>query len=177
MSQVGNLQVPQKKLQDLYEHVVLEMTEAKELDVARTLLRQTQVMSVLRKEDERRYLRLENLMGRVFVDASDLYPETTRDKRRSKIASDLAQEVSVIPPSRLMTIVGQALKWQRLQGALPDGAEIDLLRGVAVGKLDEEVVRHLRQRLGVLLVRDNVAMLCARTPTFSPAEIDGDDDS
>ena len=138
LSQVGNLQVPQKKLQDLYEHVVLEMTEAKELDVARTILRQTQVMSVLRKEDERRYLRLENLMGRVFVDASDLYPETTRDKRRSKIASDLAQEVSVIPPSRLMTIVGQALKWQRLQGALPDGAEIDLLRGVAVGKLDEE---------------------------------------
>lgn len=45
-----------------------------------------------------------------------------------------------------------------------------------VGKLDEEVVRHLRQRLGVLLVRDNVAMLCARTPTFPPAAVDGDDD-
>ena len=45
-----------------------------------------------------------------------------------------------------------------------------------VGKLDEEVVRHLRQRLGVLLVRDNVAMLCARTPTFPPAEVDGEDD-
>ena len=45
-----------------------------------------------------------------------------------------------------------------------------------VGKLDEEVVRHLRQRLGVLLVRDNVAMLCARTPSFPPAEVDGEDD-
>ena len=41
-----------------------------------------------------------------------------------------------------------------------------------VGKLDEEVIRHLRQRLGVMLVRDNVAMLCARTPTFPPAEVD-----
>ena len=46
-----------------------------------------------------------------------------------------------------------------------------------VGKLDEEVIRHLRQRLGVMLVRDNVAMLCARTPTFPPAEFDGEDDS
>ena len=46
-----------------------------------------------------------------------------------------------------------------------------------VGRLDEEVVRHLYQRLGVLLVRDNVTMLCARTPTFPPAEIDGDNDS
>ena len=48
--------------------------------------------------------------------------------------------------------------------------------GLLEGRLDEEVVRHLRQRLGVLLVRDNVAMLCARTPTFPPAAVDGDDD-
>ena len=45
-----------------------------------------------------------------------------------------------------------------------------------VGKLDEEVVAHLRQRLGILLVRDNVAMLCARTTTFPAAAVDGEDD-
>ena len=45
-----------------------------------------------------------------------------------------------------------------------------------VGKEGGEVVRHLRQRLGVLLVRDNVAMLCSRTPSFPPPEIDGDMD-
>ena len=46
-----------------------------------------------------------------------------------------------------------------------------------VGKLDEEVVAHLRQRLEILLVRDNVAMLCARTPTLPAAVVDGEDDS
>ena len=46
-----------------------------------------------------------------------------------------------------------------------------------VGKLDEEVVAHLRQRLGILLVRDNVAMLCAGTPTFPAAAVDREDDS
>ena len=45
-----------------------------------------------------------------------------------------------------------------------------------IGKEDEECVRHLRQRLAILLVRDNVALLCARTPTFPEAEVDGDDD-
>ena len=39
----------------------------------------------------------------------------------------------------------------------------------AVGREESEVVRHLRQRVAVLLVRDNVAMLCSRSPTFTPA--------
>jgi hypothetical protein len=43
-----------------------------------------------------------------------------------------------------------------------------------VGKEGQEVMRHLRQRLAVLLVRDNVAMLCARTPTYPMPEDDGD---
>ena len=45
------------------------------------------------------------------------------------------------------------------------------------GKEDQEVIRHLRQRLAVLLVRDNVSMLCARTPTFTTPEVDGDADN
>ena len=45
-----------------------------------------------------------------------------------------------------------------------------------IGKEDEECVRHLRQRLAILLVRDNVALLCARTPTFPTPEVDGDED-
>lgn len=138
LSQVARLQLPQKKLQDLYEQVILEMTEAKELDVARSLLRQTEAMQLLRQEDEKRYLRLENVMGRIQVDASDLYPGTSKQRKRDGIAKDLAAEVSIIPPSRLMTLIGQALKWQRMQGALPEGTAIDLLRGVAVGKVAED---------------------------------------
>ena len=45
-----------------------------------------------------------------------------------------------------------------------------------VGKEDDDCIRHLRQRLAVLLVRDNVALLCARTPTFPSPEVDGDAD-
>ena len=46
-----------------------------------------------------------------------------------------------------------------------------------VGREEEEAIRQLRQRLGILLMRDNVAMLASRAPTLPPAEIDGDNDS
>ena len=43
-----------------------------------------------------------------------------------------------------------------------------------LGKDMDEVGRHLRQRLGVLIVRDNAAMMASRHPTFAPPEVDGD---
>ena len=39
------------------------------------------------------------------------------------------------------------------------------------------VKRHLRQRLAVFFVRDNVAMLGDCVPSFAPQELDGDADS
>ena len=60
------------------------------------------------------------------------------------------------------------------------GAALDVLvklgRQLArqLGKEEEEVTRQLRQRLSVLLTRDNVAMLGSRAPTLPPASVDGD---
>ena len=45
-----------------------------------------------------------------------------------------------------------------------------------LGKDEDEVVRHLRQRLGVLIVRDNATMMASRHPTFAPPDVDGDED-
>ena len=45
-----------------------------------------------------------------------------------------------------------------------------------LGKEEEEVTRQLRQRLSVILTRDNVAMLGSRVPAQPPATIDCDID-
>ena len=45
-----------------------------------------------------------------------------------------------------------------------------------VGKEEEDGVRQLRQRVSVLLTRDNVAMMGSRSPDIPPACIDGDID-
>ena len=44
----------------------------------------------------------------------------------------------------------------------------------AVGREEEVTVQHLRQRLAILLVRDNMSMLASRTSTFPTPEVDGE---
>ena len=42
------------------------------------------------------------------------------------------------------------------------------------GKEEEEAIRHLFQRLGVMLVKGNAALLLNRIPSFPLPEVDGD---
>ena len=60
LPQLAMLRLPKNVLEDVYEHVTLEMCELGEQDTARAILRQSHVMRAVKSDQSRRYGRLEH---------------------------------------------------------------------------------------------------------------------
>ena len=130
LPQVSLMQLPRDKLTSIYEQVILELLEAREIELSIELLRISEPILSLKLESPERYLKLERLCLKSTFNANEAYEMgSSKERRRHEIAESLVGEVSVVPPSRLLALIGQALNLQQSQGLLPRGQAYDLFKG------------------------------------------------
>jgi hypothetical protein len=132
----------------LLPQVCLELIEMRETELAREMLRTTEPLQLLKTQDPDRYFRLETFLNRKIHDAQELYAYgLNKERRRQEIADSLAVEVSVVPPSRLLALLQQALRFQQLQGNLPKDRRYDLFRGSARSAGKDEAERPPKKQV------------------------------
>lgn len=135
---LSNINMHPARLMDLFEQIVIELAEDKEVGAARSLLRQTEPMHHLRETHPERYLHLEAIVSR-----SNTIP-MRRDERRIAIAERLSAELVTVEHGRLLTLLGQAIKWQVAQGSIDAESQFDLFKGSGYSLQPEDdcVVTH-----------------------------------
>lgn len=76
---------------------------------------------------ECRYLQMQYWLKKSYFDAVEAYPAgETKETRRQKIASTINNYLSVAPPSRLLTLLQQALAYEKEKGILMEGERLDI---------------------------------------------------
>lgn len=127
LREVSTVELSDAVQADLFEQVVFEMLDLREIDTCKKLMRTTKALRLLQTTQPDRYSAIESILQRGYIGQSE-WPTGSKKKNRKKIAKAVVAEVSVVPPSRLLSIIGQALKWQRHMGLLAPGATYNLFR-------------------------------------------------
>lgn len=104
----------------------LELLRDGELEAARIILRQTDALYLLKEVDSDRYLRLENVMSEA-ANNPQMCIELPRS--RDDLAELIRSRLAVVPSSRLLTLLGRALKWEAEREGLPEDCTYNVFLG------------------------------------------------
>ncbi|KAI9915021.1 hypothetical protein PsorP6_007945 [Peronosclerospora sorghi] len=166
LQQTTLLECSAAAMMDLYELMALDLLEAHETDVVVQLLEKTPVFATMKQTQPDRYRRLAHLAQSASFDPVKAYAGSTKQKRREDVAHVFRQEVTSVAPSRLLVLLGQALKWQQLQGLVTaDDDAVDLFRACSKDKEIEHVDKVVRHAAGKIKFSAASVPHCA---LFSP---------
>ncbi|KAI8910297.1 wd-repeat protein [Gorgonomyces haynaldii] len=140
LRQLSELDVPNRQLFGLYSLIVLELIDLKEIDAARHILRETDPMQLLKEVNAEHYLYLEGVLSAGRVEE---WPKPKSEMRR-QVAKELCAQMTVVEHGRLLSLLGQALKYQHAQGWIKEDGSLDIFQNI-VPQAKEEADRNPTQ--------------------------------
>ncbi|KAK8808010.1 hypothetical protein WA588_006495 [Blastocystis sp. NMH] len=141
LQQISTLTLPKSVLMDLYEQIFYELLEIREMYTANELLTQCDPLVMMKTEKEERYLQMEYWLKKSYFDPVEAYPAgETKETRRQKLASVISSYITVAPSSRLLTLLQEALSYEKEHGLLPEGEQLDVFRNVVETVVLEDAV-------------------------------------
>jgi len=162
----------------VYEQATKEMLELREADTALALMRQALPLRLMRTLDPSRFAALESLVRRGASSASEIYPPgASRATRREEVAAVIAEHVEEVPHGRLLALLGDALKWRKRAGLLPEGlgSRLDVFSGTVPRRRDAEELPSTR-RAGAVRFAKGCRVLAACMSPAGDALLTGNSD-
>lgn len=87
------------------------------------------------------YLQMEYWLKKSYFDAVEAYPAgETKESRRQKLASTINSYLSIAPPARLLTLLQQALAYEKEKGILLDGERLDIFHNTLESSTLEDAI-------------------------------------
>lgn len=156
------LKLPDSKLMDLYELIVIELIEMQDLAPAKWIMNKTAPMLKLKTTAPDRFLNLQNLLRHNIFDYG------AKERRRKAIARELEKEVTVLPSQRLLALIGAGLKHE---GILPANTSIDIFTGKAhMSPAEEEAPPNILHKHCIKPLKNitHEALIFVTCAEFSP---------
>jgi WD40 repeat-containing protein SMU1 len=138
LQQVSVLKLPPKSLVSLYILLLKDLVfELQELSLAQSLLSNAEPLLLLKDLDPPAFYHLQSLVS----ESPSPPQEKPTLKEREKVAQELNSAIHSVEPCRLLSLIGQSVKWQLSQGLISSHEHFDLFRGVS---LAEKALEDLR---------------------------------
>ncbi|XP_954516.1 uncharacterized protein TA19400 [Theileria annulata] len=151
LESIDTMKLSQDTLFKLYDQIVRELVDLKESKLALILMENCSPLVSMQKSDPDNYRRLLELCKNRPNDSKEIYAgistETshqhlTKERKRNIVAEALSKDIEHVPQSRLLALLGMALKWQNHMGILPPGEKFDVFKNIS--KMSDEAPEYVK---------------------------------
>ncbi|BAM38722.1 uncharacterized protein TOT_010000190 [Theileria orientalis strain Shintoku] len=169
---IDTMKLSQDTLYKLYDQIVRELVDLKESKLALLLLESCTPLISMQKTDPDNYRRLLDLCRNRPSDSKEIYAglstdsshqHLTKEKKRNIVAEALAKDIEYVPQSRLLALIGMALKWQNHLGLIPPGDRFDVFKSTS--KTSDESTQFAKNINKIIKFAENSHPECA---VFTP---------